>query len=81
MLIRFWGTRGSLPMPMGADAVREKTIAALVKAGGRSFADADAAAGFVDAELDFPLRATYGGDSSCIEIESGTDEFIVCDMG
>ena len=37
MLVRFWGTRGSLPTPIRADVVRRKVIAALMAASGRTF--------------------------------------------
>ncbi len=81
MLVRFWGTRGSLPTPLRADSVREKIVDAVMKANGRTFDSEDEAARFVDAEFSFAERGTYGGDSSCVEIVSDSDEFIVCDMG
>ena len=81
MLIRFWGTRGSLPTPIKAEATRRKVIHALLAADGRRF-DSEAEAGaFLDEEIDFPLRATYGGDTSCVELETDSGEFIVFDMG
>ena len=39
MLVRFWGTRGSLPVALTADAVRRKIANALLAADGRKFAD------------------------------------------
>jgi phosphoribosyl 1,2-cyclic phosphodiesterase len=81
MLVRFWGTRGSLPVAVRADAVRGKLVAALLAASGRSFADAAAAGAFLDENLDFAGRAGYGGATSCVEIEAGDGNFIVCDMG
>jgi len=80
MLVRFWGTRGSLPVALKADAVVRKLTRALLAADGRKFADEDEARAFI-ATLDFPTRATYGGASSCVEIEGGDGSFIVCDMG
>jgi len=80
MRVRFWGTRGSLPVAARADAVRAKLAAMLVAASGRSFADTAAAETFLDAQ-DFAARATYGGATSCVEIEAGDGNFIVCDMG
>jgi len=81
MLVRFWGTRGSLPVAPRAEAVRQKVAAALLAANGRRFEDRQAAVRFVDEELDFDLGGTYGGATSCVEIESCSDEFLVCDMG
>ena len=39
MLVRFWGTRGSLPVAPTADAIRRKIAQALVAADGRQFDD------------------------------------------
>ncbi len=81
MLVRFWGTRGSLPSPLDAEAVRAKVIAALLAADGRRFESGHEVGRYLDDECDFPLRGTYGGETSCVEIESGADEFVICDMG
>jgi len=81
MRVRFWGTRGSLPVAMRADTVREKLVSGVLAASGRHFADRAAAAAFVDDELDFAVRGSYGGASSCVEIEAGDGNFIVCDLG
>ena len=80
MLVRFWGTRGSLPVAMKATAVRAKIAQALVAANGRSIGSAEQADAFIDRELDFATSGTYGGATACVEIESG-DSFFVCDMG
>lgn len=81
MLVRFWGTRGSLPTPLDAEAVRGKVVAALLAAGGRQFDSENDIQRFVDDELDLPLRGTYGGETSCVELEGGDGEFVICDMG
>ena len=83
MLVRFWGTRGSLPVAQTAPAIRAKIARALFDAQGRRFSDEAEAAGFADG-LDFATAGTYGGASSCVEIEGGLpgdDGFVVCDMG
>ncbi len=81
MKIRIWGCRGSLPTAPNAREVRGKVVQALAMAGGRTFESPAAIEQFVDAELEFPLRGTYGGESSCVEIDGGGEEFVVCDMG
>ena len=86
MKVRFWGTRGSLPVAQKGAAVRSKIVRALLAADGRRFADADEAASFVDGELDFATGQTYGGATACVEIELPADEggdgaFLVCDLG
>lgn len=81
MLVRFWGTRGSLPVAQKPDAIRRKLVRALVVADGRRFADEQEAGNFVDQDLDFATNGTYGGATTCIEIEAGNGDFIVCDLG
>ena len=80
MLVRFWGTRGSLPVAPKADAIRAKIANALVAANGRSIGSLGEAEAFIDKELDFAASGTYGGATACVEIEAG-DSFFVCDMG
>lgn len=80
MLVRFWGTRGSIPVTLDGAGVRQKILQALQQANGRRFESTEAIERFVDAELDFPVRHTYGGNSSCVDITGGPDAMI-CDMG
>ena len=81
MLVRFWGTRGSLPVSMTASQVRAKVVGAVSAANGRRFGSHSDVEKFVDDELDFSISGTYGGCTSCIEIDKGDDEFLICDMG
>ena len=80
MLIRFWGTRGSIPVALTGAGVRSKIKQALLQANGRRFDDDAAVERFIDEELDFPIRHSYGGNSACVDIVGGT-EYMVCDMG
>ena len=81
MLVRFWGTRGSLPVAQQAIPVQSKIARALVAANGRIFANETEAAAFAAANLDFATYGSYGGATSCVEIEGGDDAFLVCDLG
>ena len=81
MQVRFWGTRGSLPVAAKAATVRDEIAAALVAANGRRFADEAEARSYLETELDFAAAHTYGGATSCVEIDVGEGAFIVCDMG
>jgi phosphoribosyl 1,2-cyclic phosphodiesterase len=80
MLVRFWGTRGSLPVAATATAIRAKIARALVAANGHSIASIEDADAFIEQELGFAGGATYGGATACVEIEAG-DSFFICDMG
>ncbi|MGZ6018446.1 MAG: MBL fold metallo-hydrolase [Phenylobacterium sp.] len=81
MKVRFWGTRGSLPVAQKAGAIQSKIARALVKAGGLVFEDEAEAAAFASANLDFATFGAYGGATSCVEIEGADDAYLVCDMG
>jgi phosphoribosyl 1,2-cyclic phosphodiesterase len=79
--VRFWGTRGSIPTATTPAAIRRKLIGALTRAIGRQLDTPERIEAFVDHELDFPIRQTYGGNSSCVQIETGGDEYLLCDLG
>ncbi len=79
-LVRFWGTRGSLPVALTANAVRERLIAALLGAAGRTFASDRDVESYVDA-LGFAVSGTFGGHSSCVELVGGGAEYVLCDLG
>jgi phosphoribosyl 1,2-cyclic phosphodiesterase len=81
MLVRFWGTRGSLPVALHADAALTKVVRALMVARGRQFANEAEAADFARTDLEFATYGTFGGATSCVEIEAGEEAFFVCDMG
>jgi phosphoribosyl 1,2-cyclic phosphodiesterase len=81
MLVRFWGTRGSLPVALTADAVRRKIVNALLAVDERRFDNRTEAESFVDDELNFAARGTYGGASPCVELEAGNGSYFICDMG
>jgi phosphoribosyl 1,2-cyclic phosphodiesterase len=78
--IRFWGTRGSLPVALAAPGVRAKIIAALRGGAGRTFESDAEIERYVDA-LPFAVAGTFGGHTACVEIETGSSEYVVCDLG
>jgi phosphoribosyl 1,2-cyclic phosphodiesterase len=80
MQVRFWGTRGSLPASLNTARIREKVSLALrkgIQKGLRSEADVEA---FMDEELPFWTRGTYGTNTPCVELRDGKD-FLLCDAG
>lgn len=78
--VRFWGTRGSLPVALTAPALRRKQHELLRAARGLALADDAAIDAFLDAQP-FALAGTYGGHTSCVQIDAGGDDYVVCDMG
>ena len=79
--VHFWGSRGSLPAPLGASAVRDKVRDALLAARGHDLATPEAIDEFIDRELPFSVRGTYGGNTPCVELVTSGDEFVLCDLG
>lgn len=80
MLVRFWGTRGSLPTPMWNDQIRIKARAIAKAASGQTFANDAAVETFLDAQP-YWMANTYGGDTSCLEVELAGEEHLLCGFG
>jgi anti-anti-sigma factor len=79
--VRFWGTRGSIPVAPASDEIERKLVAALVKAASRRIDTVDKARAFVRDELDFDISHTFGGNSSCVQIDPGGRDYLLCDLG
>jgi phosphoribosyl 1,2-cyclic phosphodiesterase len=79
-LIRFWGTRGSLPVALTAADLRARVIAAVRGTQGRALPSERAIDDYVDG-LGFALAGTFGGHTSCVEIETGGPDYVLCDLG
>lgn len=80
MKVRFWGTRGSLPASINAEMIRKKIMAALETAINKGIDPETDIGAFIDNELPFWIKGTYGTNTSCIEIQDG-ETFILCDAG
>lgn len=80
MKLRCWGTRGSIPVSLTAPDVRAKILRALQGAQGLDLAQPAAMAAYVDG-LGFDVAGTFGGHTSCLQIETGGPEHIVLDLG
>jgi len=81
MRVKFWGTRGSLAAPLDAGAVRAKVRAALERAAGADLSSPAKIDAFIAERLDFTIAGTYGGNTSCVEIDAGSGEYVLCDLG
>jgi phosphoribosyl 1,2-cyclic phosphodiesterase len=81
MRVRFWGTRGSIPVALTAGDVRRKLLAvtrAAIEAGIRTTAELE---DFIEHGDDLALGGTFGGHTSCVELLPGGNDVVVCDMG
>ena len=78
--VRFWGTRGSLPVALTAVDVRARIVAALRGAREHALTSESAIEAYVDA-LGFDVAGTFGGHTSCVEIETGGPDHVLCDLG
>ncbi len=85
MKARIWGARGSLPVALTHKQIRAKLLTALEGAIGRDLDTPEKVAHYVDHDLGFEVSGTYGGNSSCVEVEAwDTDaihEHIILDLG
>jgi phosphoribosyl 1,2-cyclic phosphodiesterase len=79
--VRFWGTRGSLPAPLGTAGLRRKLVRAVRQAAGRALETDEAIERFVAEELDFATSHTFGGNTPCVQIDVGGPEHVLCDLG
>jgi phosphoribosyl 1,2-cyclic phosphodiesterase len=85
MKARIWGARGSLPVALSHKQIRAKLVTALEGAIGRNLDSTEKVVDYVDNHLGFEVSGTYGGNSSCVEVEAwDTDaihEHIILDLG
>ncbi len=83
MLIRFWGTRGSIPLDCPPETLRRKLVGALLLARGRPFSDRAEAERFVDNELPAEFGPGFGGATPCVEVRGGEEsrQVVLLDAG
>jgi len=81
MLIRIWGSRGSLPVSLNSAALQDKLARALVAAAGKGLDTEAKARAFIAGGLDFADSHTFGGNSSCVQVDTGAGDYVILDMG
>ena len=79
MLIRFWGVRGSIPTPLGKEAITKKIIASLTGAKGVDLDDPEAIREYVES-LPLCTRGTLGGNTACVDVQTN-EHHIILDAG
>ena len=72
MRVRFWGTRGSIPVAMTSAEVQRKLVTALVARGGPRRSTPTGKAQRLRGATSSTSRSphTFGGNSSCVQIET-----------
>ena len=79
MHIKFWGTRGSTPTATTSDTIKQKIRLALQGAAGLDLTDEATLNRYLE-RLPFTVQGTVGGNTPCIQIQSG-DENLIIDAG
>ncbi|PIZ51215.1 hypothetical protein COY27_04280 [Candidatus Woesearchaeota archaeon CG_4_10_14_0_2_um_filter_33_13] len=85
LVVKFWGTRGSLPAPLDSRQVLEKQLALIeriIADGGtdKLFRDGKGVQEYL-AGLSLSYSGTYGGETTCIEVQARDSPLIVIDSG
>ncbi|MGJ8640006.1 MAG: MBL fold metallo-hydrolase [Opitutaceae bacterium] len=75
-----WGSCGSLPSPASSSNIRQKVKDALWAARGKAFDSERAVDDYLDS-LPHYMHGTYKANTSCVQIDAGLDEVIICDAG
>lgn len=75
-----WGSCGSLPSPISSAAIRRKVKEAIWAARGRDFESMAAVDAYLDG-LPHSAGGTYKANTSCVQIDTGGDDYIFCDAG
>ncbi len=76
MVVRFWGVRGSIPAPKSPRVMRELLVGVLKEFAASGSATVDRVESFIN-ELPAWKGAGYGGETSCVEVESESGRIIV----
>lgn len=81
MRVKFWGVRGSIPTPFTTEQLQSRLADVLRGAAGVDLSDPAAIQAYI-AGLPPALRSLVGGNTTCVEIETGNTTIIVdCGSG
>ncbi len=79
MLVRFWGTRGSVGAGLSNQELREKMKNLLMTAKPENVRDEASVDAFMS-ELPFTFKKTLGGNTSCVQVKFG-EQILIFDAG
>ena len=80
MYIKFWGVRGSIPTPIGHRDIKDKIKNALLYARASDILSERDIERFIDS-LAFEQVATFGGNTTCIEVRTDDNKLFIIDCG
>lgn len=76
MRVKFWGVRGSIPTPMSTEQLNDRLFHALSGAAGLNLGNPAEVQAYI-AGLPPNVRAVVGGNTTCVEIDTGTETIII----
>lgn len=88
LTVTYWGTRGTIATPLTSDEIEAKIVATVLRLADRgqladlsgSPAEAAQVRKRLAQHVAFQDRATYGGNTTCIEVQAG-EQLIIVDLG
>ncbi|XOV81217.1 MAG: MBL fold metallo-hydrolase [Aestuariibacter sp.] len=80
MQVKFWGTRGSIPVAPDNAQLQERIKSVLIDAVRQEIHQESQISQFCD-NLPFYLTHSFGGNTSCVEIQAGQEDYILLDAG
>ncbi|NQZ07598.1 MAG: MBL fold metallo-hydrolase [Algicola sp.] len=80
MKVKFWGTRGSIPVATNAQYTKDKLKQVLQQAIKARISNESEIDAFLST-LPFVTHGSYGGNTSCVQICDDSQEYTLCDMG
>ena len=81
MIVHFKGTRGSLPIAHTSQDSTEKIVCALLEARGHNLRSESQVREFVKDHLPFHKGSTFGGNTPCVHVDTGSEEWLIFDAG
>lgn len=75
-----WGSCGSLPSPASSEVIRQKVKNALWGARNERFQTEAEVDKYLE-RLPHSAHGTYKANTSCVQIDAGTEDVIICDAG
>nr|WP_319396971.1 MBL fold metallo-hydrolase [uncultured Desulfobacter sp.] len=81
MNIKFWGTRGSIPISFSSRDIEYKLVKALQRTGSHNLSSEKEINRFIKS-LPFSIRGTFGSNTSCVQVKGeDKNQIIICDSG